>query len=757
MSASVATTAVTEETTAARHDLRLVPGALLAWGGAAWWVTQPSWVAVGAAVGGLLVAAVARARPWTAVSACLIALVAASCAWRIAEVEGSPVRAWAEEEVVADVVATVTLDARSYESLGGEGIVLGVSLDRVVSRLGVVRDGGDATVFVDGSGISEHDLVVGRQVALRAQLTPSDATNEVAAARAHAVEPLPGTPWWWAGGERVREGVRGAVAGQPAAPRGLVPALVDGDVSALPEELEEDFRRSGLTHLTAVSGANLVIIVAAVLGAVRAMGVGRRWWAVLGLLSVVGFVVVARPEPSVLRAAAMGVVGLVGLGVGRAAGVRSLAVAVVALLVVDPWLSRSPGFVLSVCATAGIVLWARPFAERLSWCPRWLAVSLAVPLAAQLACTPALVALSGEVSLVAVFANLLVAPAVAPTTVAGLAGGLAYLVWPWAGMVFGTVAGWCARWIILIGEIAGDFDGASVRWGGPWWLSVIALPVVVAALWWLLRRPGLAVGVAIGLMIVIWRPPDPGWPPEGWTLVACDVGQGDGLVVDAGEGRAVVVDTGMDPEPVDRCLRRLGVDQVTALVLTHADADHVAGWRGVARGRQVERVVVGPSGGPDDLSGLPVEQAAAGDVIEAGEATLEVLWPRDREAEPGDDRNDVSLVLRLRAGGVTTLLTGDIGPEAQRALLRSGVDVRADVLKVPHHGSKHQDEEFIAAVGAQAALLSAGRDNDYGHPAPSVLTLLGDLGTAWWRTDEQGDLAVVVEDGRFGVVARGVD
>ena len=729
---------------------------MIAWGVAAWCVGQSSRVTLVAAAVCLLLAVVVSRRPVVVVTACLVGAVAASTAWQLAAVEGSPVQEWARQGVVVDAVVEIAIDARTYRAPGGEGIVITGAVRAATSRLGGVADAGRVTLFVSGPAATDVEasrLTVGRSVRVSARAAPAEDTHEVAVLRVVDLELLPGVPWWWAMSEHVRAGVRGAVAHEPLAPRALVPALVDGDVGAIPDDLDEDFRRSGLTHLLAVSGTNLTIVLASVLAVARVAGVRRRWWSLLAVLAVVGFVLVARPEPSVLRAAAMGLVGVVAIGVGSAGGVRALSVAVLALLAIDPWLGRSPGFVLSVCATAGIVLLAPPFADRLRWCPRWIAVAVAVPLAAQVACTPALVALSGEVSVVAVLANLVAGPAVAPTTVAGLLGGLLWLALEPVGAWSGTVAALGARWIVAVGRVAGGLEGAAVGWAGPWWLSLLAVPLSVAALWWMLRRPVVAIGVVLALAVVVWRPPSPGWPPDDWVLVACDVGQGDGLVVDAGDGRVVVIDTGMEPGPIDRCLDRLGAQRVAALVMTHADADHVAGWAGVLRGRQVDAVVTGPSGGPD-VPGIPVATAAAGDVIEAGQVRLEVLWPQDRDAALGEDRNDLSLVLRLEVDGVRFLLTGDIEPQAQRALLRSGADVSADVLKVPHHGSAHQDRDFVLATGADVALLSAGRDNTYGHPAPSTLDLLATLGAAWWRTDLQGDLGVVVRDGRVHVLSR---
>ena len=223
-------------------------------------------------------------------------------------------------------------------------------------------------------------------------------------------------------------------------------------------------------------------------------------------------------------------------------------------MLLDPTLAVSGGFALSVVATGGILLLAPSWREALArWLPRWLAEAVAVPAAAQLACTPLVAAISGQVSLVAVVANLLVAPVVGPATVLGLAGGVFTLVWAPLGRACGTLASWCVAWLVTVAEHGAALPTAAVAWGtGPVALvTLTALTVLVAVAGPpLLRRPVTGVGAAMLLLVaVLTRPPTLGWPPAGWVLVACDVGQGDALVLRAGDRRAVVVDAGPDPGP----------------------------------------------------------------------------------------------------------------------------------------------------------------------------------------------------------------
>ncbi|MDR7086554.1 competence protein ComEC [Aeromicrobium panaciterrae] len=720
--------------------------ALLCWAVAATLVTSGANAALVVALVCVLAAGIAARRPSVAVLAITVAAIAASCAWRLNAIEHSPVTQLAAEHRIATLDVEVRRDATTFQQHGQESIVVELLVRRVVSRDMDVRTRDRVTAFIDGSA---DDLVVGRRLTIIGRLAPSDATDEAAVIDVVRRGPTDRASWWWEVSETVREGVRTSVERTADEPRALVPALVDGDDSRVSDEVKEDFRRAGLTHLMAVSGTNLTIVLAVLLVVGRAVGVRRRGLWVLGAVSIVGFVILARPDPSVVRAAAMGAVGVAALGYGHRGGVRALAWAIIALLFIDPWLSRSAGFVLSVCATAGILLLApvmvRPL---LRWMPRWCALAIAVPLAAQLACTPAIAAISGQVSLVAVVANLLAAPAVAPATVAGLLGGLVALVSPPLAHVVGFVAGAAASWILEVGHRAASLEAASLAWRAPWQLLLVVVPTVAWAIVRISARPVLFGGIALGLLVAIWRPPHPGWPPESWLMVACDVGQGDATVLNVGDGTAVVVDAGPEPAAIDRCLDRLDVHHIRLMVFTHGHADHVDGWRGVVRGRQVDQVAVGPTGGP----GARPHVAVPGETFTVGAIAAEVLWPPRSEPLPvtdGSSANNVSVVLAVRVHGVRILLTGDIEPEAQARLMLQHPELSAEVMKMPHHGSARQSEAFLDAVGASIVTVSAGVDNDYGHPAAKALAMLRERGAEWWRTDTDGDIAVVLRDGRL--------
>ncbi|WP_433326226.1 ComEC/Rec2 family competence protein [Spirillospora sp. CA-294931] len=566
--------------------------------------------------------------------------------------------------------------------------------------------------------------------------------------------------------ERVRARLRTATARLPPEQRGVLPGMVVGDTSRLDPRLAEDFRTAGLTHLLVVSGANLAIVIGAVMALCRLAGLGRRRAPPLAVLALLAFVVIARPEPSVLRATVMCMIGLLAFFAGREKqGIPALGGAIVLLILIDPALARSYGFALSVLATGGLLVLAPPWRERLARrMPGPLADALAVAAAAQVAVAPVLVMLSGELGVVAIATNLLAAPAVAPATLLGaLAALIALFAMPVAQLVVWP-AGLAVGWIVWLARTSADLPYATIPWQGGG-LGALAFIAAAAFALLILRLPRLrmaAIAAVAGVLVAVigLRLLAPGWPPPGWAMVACDVGQGDAIALSAGAGRAVVVDAGPEPGPVDACLRRLAVRDVPLLVLTHPHADHINGASGVRRGRAVHTVLTTPlSFGREQrfTGGLKTRPAIAGQRWTVGPLSLSVLGPSDSgvrlsTADDGAAINNASIVLVAKGPGFTALLSGDVETEAQRAL--APFVPRVHVLKVPHHGSRKLDPAFFAAARPKFSLISVGRDNDYGHPSSSALTTLQRLGSRIHRTDQNGDIAITRTAGGISAVTR---
>ncbi|BFU46408.1 ComEC/Rec2 family competence protein [Krasilnikovia sp. MM14-A1004] len=738
------------------------------------------WIAVATrpAVHWIAVAGVPALR-WIAVATLLgAACGAGATAVRVAVRDAAPLAALVATGATVEADVVVTDDPRALTGTPGRPItyLVAVDLTGVRAHDPVLALRLDVRALVLANDPGWRGLLPGqRATATGRLLAPRGGDLRAAVLSVQRAPTLHGRPpWTQRAAGALRAGLQRACAPLPDAAGGLLPGLVVGDTSRLDPGLAEDFRTTGMTHLNAVSGANVAIVLGVVLFLLRWVRAGPVLTAVVCAVALAGFVLLARPSPSVVRAAAMGGIGLLGLAAGRPrAALPALGAGIATLVVVDPELAGDAGFALSVLATGGLLLLAphwRDALRRRGW-PGWAAEALAVPAAAQVTCGPVVAGLSGTVSLVAVPANLLVVPAIAPATLLGVAAAVLSPMWP-SGAEFAAWAGqWPARWLVVVATVGARIPAGALPWPGGV-TGALLLAAATAALLVAARKPivrrlvaVMSVGAVLGTLPV--RLLAAGWPPPRWLAVACAVGQGDAIVLPVGSGRAVVVDAGPEPIPVDGCLRRLGVREVAVFVVSHFHADHVGGVAGVFRGRTVAAVVT--PGWPDPAAGRAAVARAAGDAhapvqpispgwsYAAGDLQLTVLGPVAPLHGTNSDPNNNSLVLLAHVRGRAVLLPGDAETEEQDALLaRLGPDaLRADVLKVAHHGSGYQEPRFLDAVNPAVALVSVGLDNDYGHPNAALLARLTRAGTRVLRTDLQGDIAVVATPTGLAVAARG--
>src|SRR4051794_33303030 len=473
-------------------DLRLAVVAAAAWIGAALLLPAPAGVIVRAAIVAASVAVVTavRRRRWLLATAVGVTAGAAATAVHVAALHTGPVARLAPGRPTVDVRLKLVRDPVAVRSHTGRRLVVAEATVTAVRRPGDAWRADRAPVVVFAVSSQWLGLLPGQWVTTSGRLATPRPGDTVAAVLVVAQAPrlLGRPPLWQRAAGAVRDGLRAACLPLPADERGLVPGLVLGDVSQMPAQLTSAFRVTGLAHLTAVSGANIAILLGTVLSAVRWTGLGRHGRALVCAAALVGFVVLARPSPSVLRAAVMGAVVLLADVTGRRGrALPAVSAAVLALVVVDPFLARSPGFAMSVLATAAIVTVAPGWTGRLSrTLPQPLAAAIAVPVAAQLACTPVLVAAFGQLTPLAVPANLLAAPAVAPATLAGISCALAALLGPGLAAPFAWAAGLAAGWLALVARTLAAFPGAGLR-GPTGWLGV-ALVAALAALGWLVAR-----------------------------------------------------------------------------------------------------------------------------------------------------------------------------------------------------------------------------------------------------------------------------
>ena len=530
----------------------------------------------------------------------------------------------------------------------------------------------------------------------------------------------------------------------------LIPGMVLGDTSEQSVTFKADMKRSGLTHLVAVSGANFAIVSAFVLWAMQYIVRSLRWRLGATAIFLASFIALVRPSPSVLRAAAMAAVLLVAKGSRRPSdSLPALGFAIAAVVIGDPWQARDAGFALSVLATAGLLLFAPRIIAWLSkYLPKLISEALAPPIAATIFCSPVLIDIAGYLAPMSVIANLFAAPAVAPITIIGF---IAALISPIAPFITRLLI-----WII-------HFPAAFITWTAHWAAQFPVLKMSSAiligfliALWFtrtLLQRHWKKY-VAIALCILLFFTWIGRWPGGQWSVANCDIGQGDSSVINLGKHRAIVIDVGPDAALEDACLKALGISEIPLLILSHFHADHVEGLPGLLKRRHVGQVWVSNNTDPifesvrvqDWLKGIEVVVATRGMQSTISNISINVLWPltttQQFASNPGDGSsiNNSSIAAMITSPDFSLFAAGDLEPPVQE-LLRADVS-HVDIYKVCHHGSKYQDPEFMAHLSPAIAMISVGTGNTYGHPAPQTVRALTRLGARVVRTDTDGAIAI---------------
>ena len=569
-------------------------------------------------------------------------------------------------------------------------------------------------------------------------------------------------------------------AGVPGPEAALVRGMALGQDDALGARAREEFRAAGLAHLVAASGANVMLLAALALGLAAVVGVPwrARLVAVLGLIAL--YVPLAGAGPSIQRAGVMGAAGVVAL------------LAAALTLAVNPRAAEEPGWQLSFAAVVAIVVLARPLAERLGarGVPAGLAEAFALTAAATIGTAPLVAVHFERTSLVALPANVLAVPAVAPAMWLGLLAAAAGQVSAAAASVPAALAAYPAAYLSWLAHVAAAAPHAVVR-PAPAAVAVVCATGAAVILALTAERTSgpslralprhrrlaaamtaIAVAVVGAAVVAGGRPQRLAPAPEGVRVSVLDVGQGDATLVQDG-AHAVLVDTGPREAPVVAELRAAGVRRLDADVENHAQADHAGGAASVLRAIPVGLVLDGRDGVAEPTGaamaavarriGVRLVPAVAGERLRAGGIDLRILWPPAREAAagggpstraargrsstraaprvlaapPAEDPNQRAVVAELHAGGLSMLLTAD----AESDVL-AGLDLRpVDILKVAHHGSADDDlPTLLTRLRPRIATISAGVRNRYGHPAPATLRALRVAGAAVLRTDRDGTI-----------------
>lgn len=552
-----------------------------------------------------------------------------------------------------------------------------------------------------------------------------------------------------------------ATAHLPDTTRGLVRGMITGDTTDMPGADLDAMRRAGVAHVTAVSGAHFALLTVMLVMLVRQVRLPRVAQGIVVGVVVSAFALFVGPHPSVVRA--LGLAVAVGLGMAwgrRARALPALSVTVLVLMHAYPQIATELGFAMSVTAVVAIVVVAPALAHRFSrWVSPRLASALSIPVAAQCALLPFLVALQPGLNPYVIAANLACAVLLAPVMICGL---LCVAVAPW-WMSAAEVLAWGTSgpaWI-LTRICSGIMDLPGSWWPWPTGAVGVALAALlgVSALLAIVHAAAtvrvLAGAIAAGVIVLGCHGVGSKLRPvtDDWDVIACDVGQGDMMLLRTAPGSAIVIDTGPDDSAATACLDRYGIAEIPLLILTHPDHDHDGAAIAIATHADVTHAWVAEVGrtgaAASALTGMGAHVTVPADGARAQYGSVDlVVVPGSQDGEPAvEGDNDASIVVHAQAGETSVLALGDLEPATQRRLADSLLGgVHVDAVKVAHHGSANQDPQLAQVITARWAIFSAGADNDYGHPSHSAVALYADRGATALVTAECGDIALA-QDG----------
>lgn len=545
-------------------------------------------------------------------------------------------------------------------------------------------------------------------------------------------------------------------AGLGAESAALLRGMVLGGDHGIPEPTVEAFRVAGLSHVLAVSGQNVLLIVILIQAVSIALGAGWRTRLIVPALAICIYVPLCGMQASVMRAGVMGLAGLAALAASRPSS-RLYAVLLAALLLLawNPRMYADVGAQLSFAAVLGIMAFARPLADRMTRLPAWAAEALAATTGATLATAPLMAFHFGTVSIVSLAVNVLATPLIAPIV--------------WIGSITAAIGQFSLPLAALLGAPNEFLVGALIelaRGAAKVPSAQLELTIGVAALlgsgaaialaaafanskrrFSPQHRLGLSVFATIVLVALLAGPSATELPRP--SIAMLDVGQGDALLVRGAQGCDLLVDAGPPGAKLAAKLRRAGVRKLDLAVITHAQNDHYGGFSEldlpVARLFDGIGSVVDPGAAAarSELQkhGAAVEAAATGSRWSCGDLTVDVLGPQ-RQPEgspPPSDPNTRALVTLIEVAGTRILATGDAeSPQ----LLGLPLPI-VDVLKVPHHGSNDSGlPALLARTRPGVALIGVGRSNRFGHPTASTLAALEATGARVGRTDRDGDVVI---------------
>ena len=546
-----------------------------------------------------------------------------------------------------------------------------------------------------------------------------------------------------------------------------------GERARLPPDLKSEFQETGTVHVLVTAGLHVGLVALLVAALCSACGAPRTVTCACSICAVWIFAILSGLELPALRAATMASVALTARAFGRSAiSWQTLIIAAAVVIAAIPGSVESPSFWLSFCCVGSIFalgVQIEGMFERIPHLPHRLREACTLTLATQLGTWPISAAMFEQYSTYALFANLAVVPCVPVTMLLG-ALTLAFAWLPPLAQAFANLDAWTIAWCIGIVHLLATLpQSAIVMTPAPTALIALYEAGLIAAAWMLRRRGALAAAALMALLtsLVLWPPHALRGPLK---ITVLDVGQADGIVIETPAHHAILVDAGGrlergpigDESEAERVGERIvvpflireGIHHLDAIIISHPHGDHVGGCAPVLRRLRVDEIAdsgqtYGGHAYHDCLdiartTGVPVVYPRAGNVWRTGDGVVMTFIGPSLPFIGGKNAiNDNSVAFILEYQKFRMLFTGDAGAAAERRFLSEGVNLHADVLKVGHHGSAYSSSpDFIAAVNPHYAIISVGRHNLFGHPAPSTIGTLLRAQASVSRTDQNGATAI---------------
>lgn len=572
---------------------------------------------------------------------------------------------------------------------------------------------------------------------------------------------------------------------------GILIGMIMGDTFYIEEEIEEDFKLSGITHLLAVSGSNVAYIIL-VSKFLFDKVLGKSISNFITILMIILFVLISGASPSVVRAGIMAIILIVSEILARQPDTKSsIAVAAFLILLYNPFVICDVGFILSFGGTLGIVLLNTKIIDKFNEkfylflenkIFKYVVETLSVTLAAQLILVPVIWYYFNNISLISIITNLLVAPFTGIITVLGLIIYFISFICNPLAQIFSYSVYFLISIMIFVSKICANIPYGNIMVPTPNIMIIIEYYLILYYFFGFnakniveykfigrnnhktnekVKRKYLKIIISLLTIMQIMAAL---LPENHIEINVIDVGQGDSILIKSTNSNILIDGGGSENSDYDvgsQILVPYLLDntngEIDLMIISHFHEDHAEGCISVLENLNVKKIVIGTQPQRTALyekvlkigkgKNIPIITLKTGDKIAIDDINFEIIYPNE-EIQIKEDLNNNSLVIKMNYFETTMLLTGDIEKEAEKILLSENLDI--DILKVAHHGSKSSTtDDFLNLTTPKIALISVATDNKFGHPHTEVIKRLEDQSCKIYRTDECGEISLKIYENGF--------